>query len=151
MRTHRTKLGLALCIGAATALQLSCSSEPTSNEEPSFTHGPPHLTISGPAEISSLVRQNYTYTATMNGLYVSFGPWGKRFCPTLSLTSCTTAWSETLGSRISENQSQITQSLVRDCTGGGTKSFQARATSTAFGQGTVTAYKVTKLCGKEIN
>lgn len=151
MRIHRTQLGLLLCIGMAAALQLSCSSEPTSNAEPSFTHGPPHLTIAGPAEISSLVRQNYNYIATVNGFYVGFSPWGVRFCPTLSLTSCTTAWTERLGSRIAENKSQITQSLVRDCTGGGTKSFQVRATATAFGQGTMTAYKVTRLCGKEIN
>jgi hypothetical protein len=87
MRTHHTQLGLLLCIGLAAALQLSCSSEPTSNVEPSFTHGPSHLTIGGPAEISSLVRQNYAYIATMDGFYVSFAPWGVRFCPTLSLTS----------------------------------------------------------------
>jgi len=31
------------------------------------------------------------------------------------------------------------------------RSFQVRAKSNAFGQGDVTAYKVTKLCGKEIN
>jgi hypothetical protein len=151
MRTHRTQVGLLLCIGLAAALQLSCSSEPTSNEEPSFTHGPSHLTVGGPAEISSLVRRTYTYRAVMDGFYVGWYPWGVRFCPTLSLTSCTTAWTERLGARISENVNEIYQSLVRDCTGGGTRSFQVRAKASAFGQGTLTAYKVTRLCGKEIN
>lgn len=153
MRTHHTHLGRALCIALAAALQLSCSSEPPSSaeSEPAFNHGPSHLTITGPAEISSLVRQNYNYVATVNGFYVSFSPWGVRFCPTLSQTGCTVAWTQRLGDRIAENQSRITQSLVKDCTGGGTKSFQVRATANAFGLGTMTAYKVTKLCGAEIN
>ena len=148
MRTPRTKFGLALCMGLAAGLQLSCSSEPTSNAEPSFTHGPSHFNISGPSEIGSSVRQTYTYRATMDAFYAGIGDWGVRFCPTLSLTSCTVAWTPRTGTRIAENISEIYQSLVRDCTGGGTKSFQARVTGTGWGVGTVTAHKVTKLCGK---
>jgi hypothetical protein len=148
MRTHRTSLALSLCIGLAVALQLSCSSEPTSNTEPSFSHGPSHFYITGPDAIGSSVRQTYTYRATMDAFYASVGGWGVRFCPVLSVTSCTVAWTSRTGTRIADNISEIYQSLVRDCTGGGTKSFQARATGTGWGVGTVTAYKSTRLCGK---
>jgi hypothetical protein len=155
MRTHRTKFGLALCMGLAAALQLSCSSEPTANDvEPSFDHGPNHLTISGPSEITAYVSASYTYTAYMSGVYVRWGyePWAVRYCPTLSVSSCTTTWNPRTGTVMNENWNKLTTTIrARDCTGGGTKSFQVRAQAWAFGQGTVTNYKVTKLCGTEIN
>ena len=155
MRTHSTQLGRALCIGLAAALQLSCSSEPTANDpEPSFSHGPNHLTISGPAEITSFSAGSYTYQAYMDGVYVSWGvyPWATRSCPTLTVASCTTAWTPRQGSVIQQNWNKLTVTIgARDCTGGGTKSFQVRAQASAFGQGTVTTYKVTKMCGKLIN
>jgi hypothetical protein len=153
MRTPRTQLGLLLCIGLAAALQLSCSGEPTSNGEPSFSHGPSHLTISGPSEITAYSKATYTYTAYMNGSYVSWAvyPWAVRYCPTLKVDLCTTAWSPRQGTVVNENWNRLSTSIVgRDCSGGGTKSFQVRAQASAFGQGTVTAYKVTKLCGTEI-
>src|SRR4051794_15404063 len=151
MRTPRTPLGLSLCLGLGAALQLSCSSEPTSTAE--STAEPPlavvdPFTITGPTAIGSDVRQNYNYVATVNAFYVSFSFWGTRFCPTTSLTTCTAAWAQHQGTQLSDTQNRYTQSLVRDCTGGGTKSFQVRITATAFGMGTVTKSFVTKLCGK---
>jgi hypothetical protein len=153
MHTHRTPRALILGIGLAAALQLSCSSEPTSSVEPSFATTN-HLTISGPAEITAFSPASYTYQAYMDGVYVSWGvyPWATRSCPTLSVTTCTTAWTPRQGSVISENWNKLTTTIgARDCTGGGTKSFQVRAQATAFGQGTVTNYKVTKMCGTLIN
>jgi hypothetical protein len=150
MRTPRTPLGLSLCLGLLAGLQLSCSSEPTSTAEstpePSLAVIDP-FTITGPVAIGSDVRRNYNYIATVNAFYVSFSFWGTRFCPTTALT-CTAPWAQHQGTRLSDTQNQYVQSLVRDCTGGGTKSFQVRITATAFGMGTVTKSFVTKLCGK---
>ena len=158
MRTRRTSLAVVLCTGLAAAFQLSCSSDPTTTttaiEEPSFSHGPNHLTISGPSEITSFSAGSYTYEAYMNGVYVSWGvyPWATRSCPTLTVSSCTTAWTPRQGSVIQENWNRLTVTIgARDCTGGGTKSFQVRAQASAFGQGTVTNYKVTRMCGKQLN
>jgi hypothetical protein len=89
----------------------------------------------------------------MNGVYVSWAvyPWATRSCPTLTVGTCTTAWTPRQGSVINENWNKVTVTIgARDCTGGGTKSFQVRAQASAFGQGTVTNYKVTKMCGKVI-
>lgn len=149
MRNPLSYIGLSVLTVGGLGYLLACS-EPTtpSSRQPSFATTTTYLTISGPNEIISPTRTAYNYTAYMALPYPNFYPWGVRTCPTMSLTSCTVSWSTRYGSQyLDEYHNRITEYLARDCTGGGTRSFQVRAQASAFGHPTETAYKVTALCG----
>ena len=126
---------------------VSCSSEPTSESSgPSFTTTATHLTATGPLKVTSALRTAYTYQAHMAASYPSFGAWGVRTCPTASITTCTAPWSEQYRTTIDIYWNRITVYLTESCTGGGTRTFQARAQASAFAVPTETAYVVTALC-----
>lgn len=145
MRT-RSQLRL-LSIFAVLVSLVSCSSEPTSESvAPSFATTTVFLTATGPTKVTSALRTAYTYQAFMAASYPSFGPWGVRTCPTASITNCTAPWSAQYGTTIDTYYNRITVYLTESCTGGGTRTFQARAQASAFAVPTQTAYVVTALC-----
>jgi hypothetical protein len=146
MRSLCSKLSLLTLIVGLVPL-VSCSSEPTSeSRDPSLATTTVYLTVSGPNVVTSGLPISYTYEAYMGASYPTFYPWGIRTCPTKSITGCTAPWSTVYGYTHDTYWNKITQTLAEDCSGGGTKTFQARAQASAFGIPTQTAYRVTALC-----
>jgi long-subunit fatty acid transport protein len=73
-------------------------------------------------------------------------------CATLTVVSCTGAWN--LAGDVSYDGSTtwtLRRTLLYDCTGGRTKSFQNKVVADGFGVPRQTAYKTTKLCGQNPN
>jgi len=87
----------------------------------------------------------YTYYADLHAFYVSY-KWYTRFCPTSTVGSCASTWYLTRSAYTETGYDTYSRYLTRDCTGGGTKSFQIRVTASGFATPAETAYKVTKLC-----
>lgn len=124
---------------------IGCTKDATTPSEtppPSFASGP-EVTLNGPDSI--WVNGNYTYQAQLFGSYVWF-EWAVRHCPTLTVSSCTTAWQFAQASTIDRYTTRYTTFLARDCSAAGKRSFQVRVIGHAFGF-VQTKYKVTKLCG----
>lgn len=105
------------------------------------------LTLGGPDAITQ--SGNYTYSAYFGAPYPQF-LWYKRTCATATVASCTATWTQ-VTSGIDNSQvyrSNYTTYLTRDCTGGGTRSFQVKVVASGFGQPAQTKYKATRLCGE---
>lgn len=89
---------------------------------------------------------NHTYGASLPAFYVTFS-WYVRTCPTASVDGCAAQWSWRRNFYTeSGGTDSYTQYLGRDCTGGGTRTFQVRVTASGFATPAQTKYKVTNLC-----
>lgn len=135
---------LAGCGGEALATDEVSESEVAAVEQAAVT-----VSVSGPNEITSSTRQYYTYTASSSAIEPSF-LWYARTCPTASITGCTATWSYVHNQAPGTAQpSTYRASLVRDCTGGGTRTYQLKVSAKGWLSETVEAFKVTKLCGTQ--
>ena len=136
-------LGLILMV----ALSIAGCSERSLPTEPAEAPGPQsstaavqtwYVTVGGPTTVTT--NGSYTWGATTN-VFEPFYKWYTRTCPTLS-TSCTATWS-----LASYGSNTYTRNMTRDCTGGGTKSFQIQVNVTGWYSANVTsATKVVRLC-----
>lgn len=103
------------------------------------------LGIGGPSAVYQT--GTHTFTANLHAFYASYS-WHVRSCPTESLTACTATWAYVFGEYIESGQnSTYSRNLVKDCTGGRTKTFQIKVTASGFNSPLETAHKVVKLCG----
>jgi hypothetical protein len=136
--------------GTIALLQTGCTTEPTSADTAVIPHdgGPAFvntLSVFGPDSITAT--GNYRYTAYWSVVYPQLF-WYTRTCSTLTVASCTGTWAQALDvSYDGSGHYNLTRHLIKDCTGGGTKSFQNKVVGSGFGIPAQTVYKVTKLCG----
>lgn len=101
------------------------------------------LTLSGPAQVTTT--GSYTYYANLHAFYQSYR-WYTRYCPTTSLTTCASSWALSRSASVESGYDSYTRYLTRDCTGGGTKSFQVRVTASGFNTPAETRQMATRLC-----
>jgi hypothetical protein len=146
---NRRIAAFILIAGSLVVLQSGCATEPTSTEAAvkpqTATASGFTLSVYGPDSI--YVSGKYTYTAYWNAPYPHV-VWYDRFCSTLTVGSCSTTWIQVTGfSDDGSGHYSYTKALTRDCTGGGTKSYQTKVIASGFGVPAQTAYKTTKLCG----
>lgn len=107
------------------------------------TAGAAGLSLSGPAQVTTT--GNYTYYADLHAFYQSYY-WYTRYCPTTSLSTCLSTWSLSRNAYKEVGYDTYTRYLTRDCTGGGTKSFQVKVTASGFNTPAETRQMVTRLC-----
>lgn len=133
---------LLAALGIAGCSERSLPTEPV--EEPkleSTTAKTSHwyATVGGPSVIGA--NGVYTWNAVTNVLSPSY-VWYSRFCNTLSATSCTTAFSQA-----GSYSYTYSRNMTRDCSAGGTRSFQLRVVVTGWYSANVTSgTKVFRLC-----
>lgn len=116
-------------------------------EVASVTQAVDSVTITGPTTITS-TRQSYAANTSL--IEPSF-TWYVRNCPTSSVSACTAGWIYSgTQSPGTGQRGTYTTSLVPDCTGGGTKSFQLKVTAKGWLSATVEDTHVTMLCAPEL-
>ncbi|HEY0640028.1 MAG TPA: hypothetical protein VGD67_20510 [Pseudonocardiaceae bacterium] len=101
------------------------------------------LTLSGPSVVTA--NGNYTYRADLHAFYQHY-QWHTRTCPTTSVTACAATWQYARTASVEVGPDSYTRFLSRDCTGGGTRSFQVRVVASGFNTPAETAYLATRLC-----
>lgn len=110
-----------------------------------------YVNVNGPEAIYSSTSSGYTFSAGSNLIEPTY-TWYKRYCDTLDVDSCASAWIYSGGASVGTGMGDYkTFSLVRDCSGTGTRSFQVKVDAKGWYSVTYSDTHVTALCPPDID